>query len=646
MWESRKDFYKRILPPLKTKCKNNFKIFAFDVETEHIKNDFKRKTGKNVTCHTQEFIMGSVIGEGEKPYIFWDRKKMGDYLLGRKFRGGIILATNLEFDFNMIYWDRYSEFRKPIYRNGLLGMTRTEIDNKNEKGKRRVRKWTFLDTSNFIKTSLKNLGRIVDVDKLPSPPTMQKNITGLGMNARRPVNDYERKELTKYNVNDSLITYRFGEMFKDFCTKHNMNMKMTIGSTGMDFWRRNYQEYPMKREKDDICKLHFEGSFRGGMTQVFKRGTYNEKMWYYDYNSSYPARMRDGVDGKGSYPDPSSSQYLDKSRVEDIIKYDGICECKVKAPYYDVPMLGYKDKESKLIFGWGTFSGWFTNYELREAMKKGYEVKPKRMIIYKNYFKPFRKAVLYLYDLRKKYKEDNHPFQAMVKTLMNSGLFGKWGTNFLEMEDLISLDKITYDKAGNALFEGKIIEGYHVNETKDLFQGFISIRKSCPPFRYSVPILSSYTTMLGRMKLISDIEKHYKYLAYSDTDSAILTKPVFGTSKDLGDWDLEYVLDGGTFIKPKFYSIWGKNINYIKCKGVGKFINQDNFLDIVKNGLVDIERFTKMRESNRIGIRSGSIILMSKLLNMEDNKRLWEKKFKLNDWQDSNPHKLTNGEVL
>jgi len=626
-----KNFNDSLLKPLTGVATNKSEIFGFDVETKHIREDFIRKSGKKVKCWRQDFVVGSIVGKNYEK-VFKDRQEMCDTMLSRKFRGQTLMATNLEFDFNMLFHDNLKDFNL-IYRHGLLASTYRERKNN------RARLWTFVDSSNYMKESVKKLGSIVGIDKLPPPAVMEDNPEGLGIIAREPRNQQEWDELIKYNIQDSKITYLFGEKFKNFCTAHNMKMKLTIGSTGMDYWRRNHQETPFQREPDHLLRKHFEGAFRGGMTQTFKRGTYDGKVYCYDYRSSYPAVMTKGVDGKGSYPHPSSFVYREKSNTGLIEEYEGICKARVKVPYSYMPILGVRI-DGKLLFPYGEFEGWFTNYELRLAMQNGTEVTPSEMIYYHTLFKPFRGAVKHLYKTRQDYQKRKHPFQAMVKTLMNGGLFGKWGTNFMNMEELITSDKVSFNEHGQAIYKGKILERFNISNVG----GLVGLKKEVKPMRYSFPILSTYTTMLGRVKLINDLRKHHKYVLYGDTDSGYTTKPVFTEGKNLGDWELEKVCNGATFIKPKLYKLNIEDGSFVcKSKGVGRFMSEEpTFMRAIDTGVIGMERFTKMKESNNIGIKSGSIIHMKKHLNMNDTKRDWlGKNFSLDDWQDSEPLKIT-----
>ena len=92
-----------------------------------------------------------------------------------------------------------------IYRHGLIGA----IYNKRQNN--RKRKWTFLDTMNYMRCSLSKLGEIMNLPKMSKPSVMENNPEGLGIIAREPKNFKERQELINYNINDSTITYKFVE---------------------------------------------------------------------------------------------------------------------------------------------------------------------------------------------------------------------------------------------------------------------------------------------------------------------------------------------------------------------------------------------------------------------------------------------------
>jgi len=637
---TRNKWFNDILMPLNSKAKNNFSVYGFDTETIHVRDDFSRKSGKLTRCYRQDFYMGSVVGKDFKR-VFYDRKEMGDFLLyNLKFRNSMIFAHNLEFDFQNLYYDRLKDFNL-IHRHRLLGAVYRYHDGFNR------RKVTFSDTMNFMShCSLDSLGKIVNMPKMEHPPCFEKG--GIfRILSRPPKDDDEKHKLEMYNLNDSAITYQFAELLREYCNKMNMKLKFTIGSSGLDYWRRNYQKEPLRKEPEWMIRKHFQGSFRGGLTYVLKRGTYTGgKIWHYDYNSSYPSCLVKGVDGKGSYPYVNKA-YHTLNPTDSHLEYEGICLCDVKSPESYFPFLSVRSDmtENKLINPYGSFSGWFCNNEIRKCLDLGYEIDMKEMIYYPETWIPFKECVNILYKMRKEYKLNNHQFEGLVKITMNSGLFGKWGTNFLNNEEMIPMENIIINENGEMFYKGDLIKNPFMTEALNVFNGFVTRKKEGKPPRYSFPIISEYTTALGRIKLWTDIHPHEKDIIYMDTDSAFCMRPCFETSNELGSWKLEHDdIYKGIFIRPKFYAYYTESEGLkTKSKGVGSFMDKDNYIECLNEKFVPMSRFLRMKESNRLGIKSGSVIECSKDLHFEDDKRLWEKDFNIDEFQDSKALLIDNG---
>jgi hypothetical protein len=131
-----------------------------------------------------------------------------------------------------------------------------------------------------------------------------------------------------------------------------------------------------------------------------------------------------------------------------------------------------------------------------------------------------------------------------------------------------------------------------------------------------------------------------------DTDSVIVDKKCLQEGNELGDFELEHVLDWALFIKPKFYAIHDIETKQYttRFKGVGKAIrNITDFRTAIRNQQVSTRRFSKFRESIRHNIKSATIIDVVKRFGLEDNKRSWTKKFNIDEIQDSEPLKLVEG---
>jgi hypothetical protein len=432
------------------------------------------------------------------------------------------------------------------------------------------------------------------------------------------------------------------EKFREFCTERNAKLKMTIGSVGLDYWRRNHLKVPIRREPDNQLKHHMTcGVYRGGAVSLFKRGTYDGRMWYYDFRSSYPGRIHEGVDGKGSFPFPGLCGTADKG-TDHLLDYEGICEAEVKMPDLYAPPLGVKTPDKRLIFGVGQMNGWFTNVELRHCIDLGAEVVLGKMTYYPETFRFAADAADELYALKDKYKKEKSPYSDMVKTLMNSGLYGKFGTNFLDMEEMIPESQVDFDSMGNALIEGKPVTGLSVS---DVDKPIFTRRYEGEPFPYSFPILSTYVTALARLKLFSSLYGHERHLAYIDTDSAVMTRPCLQEEDKIGGFELQYRCRGGVFVAPKMYMLFTEdNKTICKSKGIrGAMSTEDRFRNAILAGHVSFERFLKIKESMNRGIKAGSVISQGRDVRTVDTKRRWDRPFSMHDWQDSEPHSFVNG---
>lgn len=612
----------KILKRLSNKIVNSKKIFAFDVETYHTDEISPR----NLKYKRQEFLMGSVVGNGIEK-TFWNKKEMQKFLISdRELRDSLIFATNLDFDFNILYDDYNLKDFKFIERNGSFIIISYREYYNNDK----YHQWKFLDTMNYSRLGVQNLGKMLGLEKLNKP----------GCLGKKDLTKEERKELINYNLKDSYITYKFAEFMQNFCNDMKCKLKPTIASIGIDYWRRNFLKKDIFQERREIIDKHFQGSMKGGRTENFKRGLFKDA-YYYDYNSHYPAICKDGVDNNGKYPNPSSVRTLKNVPVDYIDCFDGISLAEIEIPYMYIPLLGYHS-DSKLYFPIGRLKGWWTNIELQKAVKLGYKInKIEEMIYYTKHFVPFKDCVKTLYDLRLSYKrEGNNPMEQLIKVLMNSGLFGKFAQKLNNKTEVYEIKSMFVQKDGKVYIKerDKIIYLYDFQIRGNYVFENIEIPLRIPV--YIMPILASYTTAMARIKLFDCINKNPKETIYCDTDSLVVKRKLFESSNALGKLKLEYKIKEGIFCRPKQYYINNYEKDIVRVKGVrNQANNKDSFLDLLKNG-TEYMRFTKIKESAIRKLPYGSIINVSKQLGLEDDKRLWKNKFDLYNEQDSKPLKM------
>ncbi len=612
----------KILKRLSNKIKNKKKIFAFDVETQQ-----KTLISEGGLQHIkQDFLMGSVVSD-DMQQTFWDKKEMQDFLMSTETRNCLIFATNLDFDFKILFDNYNLKDFSFVERGGscIIVTRKEEYQNKSNV-------WKFLDTLNYSKSSVMNLGKMFGFNKLDHPKCLG-----------HVPNDYkEKRELEIYNMTDSMITFRFAKFMQDFCNKMKCKLKPTIASIGIDYWRRNHLKQDIFQERRHIIEKHYEGSMKGGRTEVFKRGLFKD-VYYYDFNSMYPAVCKEGV-SNGKYPLPSSVRTLNDSCYDYIHTYEGISKVKLKSPDKYVPLLGMHDKNGKLFFPKGDIEGWWTHVELRKAHELGYEFNDvSKTVYYDKEFVPFKDCVQRLYDLRSSYKrEGNEPMEKIIKTLMNGGLFGKFAQKINNKTECYHIKNFYVNKQGEAyiMIDGKKIVLYNFNIRGDYIYENIEIPAKIPIF--IMPILASYTTALARNKLFKYLDKYNDDLIYCDTDSLTLKKNIFENSTQLGKLKLEYNLKEAIFVRPKqYYCITNDNEEFIKMKGVIRTCvktKEDFFKDEF-----NYQRFTKTKESAIRKIPYGSIITVNKHVNLEDDKRIWDGMFSYDTDQDSNPLCMIEG---
>jgi len=618
---------KNMLSPLFSKHLSKMEITGYDIETYGEDNNF---------------YMGSIYGDYFGYKKFYDKEEFIKELERPEYYGKtLIFATNLGFDLTGLYYNtRGWNNLDIILRGGKVIIARlTNIKRQH---------LIFLDTLNFAPISVEGMGKILGIPKLNTPKAL----------GRIPKNDEEKRELEIYNKRDSEISYKFMVLLRDEIYNLGGILKATIASTALDLWRRVFlreilykEDYILKRRyKEEInfdVKEFLYLAYFGGRTESFSRGYFqsDEKHQYkmYDINSLYPSVMIN------EYPHPNYARYIKKCTLDIINKYEGVCEVELFCPNMKYPLLPVR-YDTKLIFPKGFIKGNYTHVEIRRAIELGYKVlKLGKSIYYKKTFEPFKEYVQILYSKRKTYKKRKDKREIVVKLLLNS-LYGKFAekevqettffnTDFLTAKEFEIVDKredvIMKDDKNGMILETKPNESVHI-----------------------FPIFSLYTTAYARIKLHKYLIDHNAL--YCDTDS-IITLDTLKESPKLGDMKLEYYLDSGYIVKPKMYC---SNIRFkdgtkseiVKIKGVPKKLLQGNiqkkldvkiFKRILNGETISYNKFTKLKEAVRRGLKPNSVMKVNKYLELDDSKRVWIKeKFSTNGLTESVPITLTREDYI
>jgi len=574
-----------MLFPKKGKIKKH-KIASFDVETADIDNNF--------------YMVGLYYDDIYK--VFYNIDSFYNYLKSN-LKGYWVIATNLAFDltscfFNSKYWTEFDI----IENSGFMLLASSNTLN-----------IKFLDTLNWHKAGVEELGKIVNIQKLPHPEFLGK---------RKPENNKERVELINYNKQDCEITYRFSLWMQDQINSMGGELKITLASTSMDLWRRKYQSNVIVKEdfiiKDKDIKNKIFNAYYGGRTECLKRG-YFEDLYYYDFNSLYPSVMINKL------PLPNSVTYHKKGSISDIYSKEGVSFVSIEHLTDELPLLPYRH-DGKLTFPTGKLKGWWTHLEIRKAIENGYLLHDVyETISYSISFFPFRSYIENLYSLRLKAKEEKSSTQLIYKLLMNS-LYGKFGErkhNVIDHFDLSMMSQKEKDQLNS-----NHIKSVSFNEDG---KGYATWEEECNS-AHVFPILPVYITAMGRIKLWEKARTLDPI--YMDTDS-IVTKEKLAYSNKLGDIDMEHYIDKAIFIKPKMYYFIDGDKEVIRLKGV-PHVTKKQFLEVLEGSKISYNKFVKLKEGIRRNLKVNSIIGIDKDISLEDTKRIWKYPFSL-EAQDSMP---------
>lgn len=552
-------------------------LSSFDLETHGENNDFLMAS----ICYYEH---GELVTK-----TFYDKQQTINFFKNtpRFTRNkSIVGATNLYFDLTNLL-ENTEEIKNiyPLIRGGNFITAKWKFDNKYIK---------FYETLTHIQTSVANLGEMLHLPKLEKPSFL----------GQIPKDKEEWKILTEYNQRDAFITLKAMEFLQDNYNKIGCNFKITLPSSSMDLFKRKYlKEEIVQPCKTDLVK-HYK-AYYGGRVEAFKRGKIKD-CYLYDINSLYPSMML------REYPNPNSLKHGKN------IEYEGISHVSMKCPYMNIPYLPVRLKD-KLVFPYGYIKGWYSNFEIREALKLGYElIKIHESIYYTETHRPFKDYVIDMY--MKRMENDHIPsMKLFYKILMNS-LYGKFGQRITGFDNVRHINTFTKKELNMKLIRGDV---------KDIENEYIYLSNQNPFIpSYVNPIYSLYTTSYARDYLYKNMPSDVFYM---DTDSYI-TQEKLETGCGLGELKLERPIKEGVIVKPKFYLIDEK----LKIKGCSGAKAED-FKNIVIGEDFTYMKMTKFKESIKRGFKFNQIIEVKKHLDLEDNKRKWSGKFDTDKLQISMP---------
>lgn len=414
----------------------------------------------------------------------------------------------------------------------------------------------FHDTMNHWKIGVEEMGKKIGLLKIKTT-------------------DFDNIE---YCRRDSEIAFRFIEKMQGAYEKIGCQLKATIGSTALNFFEKHYFQKQRKRilNKTELRFLHT--GYYGGRTEIFHTEPVTGRIFYFDFNSLYPAVSR------GLFP-ILRRDAINWTKHPDFYNSEGAAEITIQAPEkMDIPYLPSRSENGALIFPLGTFRGCYTYFEIREALKIGYKIERihKALEFSAGVFRPFKTYMEDLFRKRLEVRAEGDDISADGYKLLMNNLYGKWGQGN-EHEELIP--------HGGRPKAGQLILGHLVLE---------KIEGEYP--LHSNKIWAMYTTAYGRHELwkaMIKVKKKGGLMIACDTDSVIFENrsQIFEEKDGLGELKLERPKDSKNkfwryahFKLPKLYRLDGQ----YKAKGIPR--KGESQKEYFETGRTKFRKPLKLRE--------------------------------------------------
>ena len=574
------------------KCKTTFHILRENDKLKLQNNFLFVDTETKRTKESEEkFHLGWMIywekDTNKKTYIYLNNKNIFYDYIFRIMKNKdhlFVFAHNMDFDIKVLGGINKFIQKGFILDSFYINGCRFIIKLKNKNNGKIIE---FLDTMNYVPSSLKEIGKSIGLEK-----TEIDFLT---------CNDYT---LSEYCKNDTEIICLFIQKLLQFLEEYDLSrLKPTVSSLSMNIFRHKF--YSKKKNPifihgwNDTIEIE-RLSYRGGISDCFKIGkNIKEPLYKLDINSMYPYVMqinelptkllcyRDFNKLKENKLKELFYKYIDQKLI--------IARCKIYLPkeYAYILVKTKINNQSKSMFLYGTFITTLTTPELNFVIKYGKILEILNIAIYeKNII--FKEFVNFFYTKRMEYDKDgNKTFKLFCKIILNSlyGKFGQTQTSYNISDnknydfsssyiiDVLNDDKYLKMNLGNKSFE--VLE-----EGKNSFDSFVAI--------------SSFVTAYARMYLIDMIlQAKRKNVYYVDTDCLIVNQEGYDllmpliNPTELGKLKLEEISMDTTIYRPKYYVFNNKE----KCKGIKKtakrLFEDDSILRIEQ------EQFTRFKSSLR-----------------------------------------------
>lgn len=413
-----------------------------------------------------------------------------------------------------------------------------------KRGKHRL---TLLDNLNFARTSIKELGKSIGIDKLEIDYYNE--------------NDFERILTYAYRdveiLSEWFLSYYRFIVDNDLCPFAN-----TLAGQAFRTYRYKFMdvEIPLHRVERVLEIERF--TYIGGRVECFKLGRFSGEIFYkLDINSMYPYVMRNR-----KYPLVYLGNRTDvrmDELVELIGKYYLIGKVRVTV---NTPLIPVRLKD-RVIYPIGEIETWLHHGELELVLKYASKVIVDEVLVYKP-FDLFSKYIDYFYHIKVEAElRGDKTSRQMAKLFMNSlyGKFGQVGYQYIYEDNNTGENDFYRYKGYSERLDKEVI----ITRLGD--KDIVSIREG--ESYYSNPAIAGGVTSYARsylaeLMLTASIENVY----YMDTDSLIVNHQGYERLKDYID---------------------EHNLGFLKIEGVDSYLEIRGLKDYTFGSEVKIKGISK-----------------------------------------------------
>lgn len=430
-------------------------------------------------------------------------------------------------------------------------------------------KLCFVDTFNYWKVSVADIGKSVGFPKL-----------------ERPEHFNFGPEWKEYCKTDVMVLVKAITNLLAWLEDNNLgSLKYTTPGIAMSIFKHKFMpDKTIMVHTDDACLKLERDAYHGGLVQPFFIGTIKQKTFKVDVNSLYPAMM------KKPYPirllgvhDSMSIRDLKKVLVHN----GAVANVSIESDYDPYPV--YYD--NRLIEATGKFTVPLCGAELIHALDHNHVTKVGRVQVYQM-MHIFDDYVDFFWEMRKKYPKETHAMENLFAKLMLNSLYGKFGQQSHVWIDLTPMSlQAVYSLVGMDMpdiyndYDNLPVFPIGIEYWTPLGLGCDLTIRTLPNKREmkvlkgehheSSPIIAAYVTAYGRafMRYLRNI-CGWKNTYYTDTDSLItnrkgwenLNREGWIDPNKLGSLKLEGESQPTIIYGPKDYVFQGR----VTLKGIKK----------------------------------------------------------------------------